>query len=171
MGYLSRNTFEKEIPELYPRLHRSMTAFAGGSNIDVDDILQETFLKAYKKIDQFDGQSSLFTWLYSIARNLIMDEFRHQQRMPQRSHTPADEFEITDDSPNSAKSNREEIHELRNAISELPDILRDIVVMKTLEGLSYDEICQITGVNTETLKNRMFRAKKYLAVSMQKKKV
>lgn len=169
MGYLSREKFEKEIPELYPRLHRSMAAFAGSSNIDVDDILQETFLKAFKKIDQFDGQSSLFTWLYSIARNLVMDEFRRQQRKPHRSQPPADEFEMADDSSNTAESNREEIHELRHAVSDLPDILREIVVMKTLEGLSYDEISQVTGVNIETLKNRMFRAKKQLAESLLKK--
>jgi RNA polymerase sigma-70 factor (ECF subfamily) len=146
-----------------------MAAFAGGSNIDVDDILQETFLKAYKKIDQFDGQSSLFTWLYSIARNLMIDEFRRQQRKPQRSHTPADEFELADDPTEPAESNRKEIHELRDAVSELPDLLRDIVIMKTLEGLSYDEISQVTGVNIETLKNRMFRAKKQLAESLLKK--
>jgi len=171
MGYLSRKKFEKQIPELYPRLHRSMTAFAADSNMDVDDILQETFLKAYKKIDQFDGQASLYTWLYAIARNITIDEFRSQKRKPDRSHTPADEFDIADDESEPNEAHQQEVHELRNAVSELPDILRDVVVMKTLEGLSYDEISEITGINTETLKNRMFRAKKQLAESLKKKGV
>jgi len=168
MGYLSRKKFEKQIPELYPRLHRSMTVFAADSNIDIDDILQETFLKAYKKIDQFDGQSSLYTWLYSIARNITIDEFRSRKRKPDRSNTPADEFDIADDNSEPNETGRPEIYDLRNAVSELPEILREIVVMKTLEGLSYDEISEVTGINTETLKNRMFRAKKQLAESLKK---
>jgi RNA polymerase sigma-70 factor (ECF subfamily) len=168
MGYLSRKKFEKQIPELYPRLHRSMTVFAADSNIDIDDILQDTFLKAYKKIDQFDGQSSLYTWLYSIARNITIDEFRSRKRKPDRSHTPADEFDIADDNSEPNETGRQEIYDLRNAVSELPEILREIVVLKTLEGLSYDEISEITGINTETLKNRMFRAKKQLAESLKK---
>lgn len=168
MGYLSRKKFEKQIPELYPRLHRSMTVFASDSNIDIDDILQDTFLKAYKKIDQFDGQSSLYTWLYSIARNITIDEFRSRKRKPDISHTPADEFDIADDNSEPNETGRQEIYDLRNAVSELPEILREIVVLKTLEGLSYDEISEITGINTETLKNRMFRAKKQLAESLKK---
>jgi len=168
MGYLSRKQFERKIPDLYPRLHRSMVAFAADSNIDVDDILQETFLKAYKKIDQFDRQSSLYTWLYSIARNITIDEFRSRKRKPDRSHTPSDEFDIADDESEHNEYGHQEINELRYAISELPEILRDVVVMKTLEGLSYDEISEVTGINTETLKNRMFRAKKQLAESLSK---
>lgn len=163
MGYISRKSFEKQIPELYPRLHRSITAFVAGSDVNVDDILQETFLKAYKKIDQFDGEAALYTWLYSIARNITIDEFRRQKRKPDKNYTPADEFDIADDDNGSVNYGQKEVRDLRKAVSELPEILRDIVVMKTLEGLSYDEISEVTGVNTETLKNRMFRAKKELA--------
>jgi RNA polymerase sigma-70 factor (ECF subfamily) len=168
MGYISRNFFERQIPELYPRLHRSISAFAAGSNVDVDDVLQETFLKAFKKIDQFDGESALYTWLYSIARNITIDEFRKRKRKPDRSNTPADEYGIAADEPESNEYEQKEVDDLRNAVSELSDLLRDIVVMKTLEGLSYDEISEVTGVNTETLKNRMFRAKKELAERLKK---
>ncbi len=58
--------FENQIEELYPRLHRSMTAYLAGSEIEAEDILQETFLKAYKNLDQFEGKSNMYTWLYSI---------------------------------------------------------------------------------------------------------
>jgi RNA polymerase sigma-70 factor (ECF subfamily) len=167
MGYMSRKAFEKKIPELYPRLHRSMTVYAAGSNIDVDDILQETFLKAHKKLDQFDGDSSLYTWLYSIARNKVIDEFRSQKRKPDRSQTPSDEIDIADDDPEPVSSQDLQVKRLRRAVEELPEILKDVVVMKTLEGLSYDEISEITGVNTETLKNRMYRAKKQLAEQLK----
>jgi len=168
MGYISRKNFEKQITELYPRLHRSIAAFAAGSNVDADDILQETFLKAYKKIDQFDGQSALYTWLYSIARNITIDEFRSRKRKPDKSHTPADELDIADNEPEAFEYRQKEVHNLRQAVSELPEILRDVVVMKTLEGLSYEEISEVTGVNMETLKNRMFRAKKELAERLKR---
>lgn len=163
MGYISRKRFEKQIPELYPRLHRSIRAYTAGSGVNVDDILQETFLKACKKIDQFDGESALYTWLYSIARNLTIDEFRSRKRKADRTHKPSDEFEIADTSTESNEYREKEVNDLRIAVSELPELLREVVVMKTMEGLSYKEISKVTGVNTETLKNRMFRAKKELA--------
>lgn len=167
MGYMSSKKFEEQIEEMYPRLHRAMKAFAAGSNIDVEDILQETFLTAYKKIDQFDGDSSLYTWLYAIARNMILDEFRREKKAPDQVQTPADEFEIADGDSESGDGYEADVNDLRQAVSELPEILRDVVVMKTMEGLSYDEINMITGVNTDTLKNRMFRAKKQLAESLK----
>jgi RNA polymerase sigma-70 factor (ECF subfamily) len=63
---------------------------------------------------------------------------------------------------------REEIFLLRQAIARLPEMLRSIVVMKSIDGLSYPEISEITGVNEQTLKNRMFRARKQLAESLKR---
>jgi RNA polymerase sigma-70 factor, ECF subfamily len=75
----NKDDFKKEIPKLYPRLHRTMTAYLAGSNVEPDDILQEAFLKAYKSVDNFEGRSGYYTWIYSIARNLCIDEFRKRK--------------------------------------------------------------------------------------------
>jgi RNA polymerase sigma-70 factor, ECF subfamily len=162
-----KEEFKRKIPELYPRLHRAMTAYLAGSNVEPDDILQETFLKAIKSVDDFEGKSGYYTWLYSIARNLSIDEFRKQKYEKNRSSQPIEEFEIESDQFDS-ESEREEILMLRKAISELPELLRSVVVMKAIDGLSYPEISEVTGVNIQTLKNRMFRARKELAGYLQK---
>lgn len=164
---MSRNDwFEKQIEEFYPRLHRSMTAYLSGSAIEAEDILQETFLKAYKNLDQFEGKSNMYTWLYSIARNKCIDEFRKQKYESNRSSIPVEEFELESDEYKS-EDKREEVTLLKKAIMQLPEILRSIVVMKSIDGLSYPEISEVTGVNEQTLKNRMFRARKELAIILK----
>ena len=164
---MSRNDwFEKQIEELYPRPHRSMRAYLAGSEIEAEDILQETFLKAYKNLDQFEGKSNMYTWLYSIARNKCIDEFRKQKHESNRSSIPVEDFEIESDEYKT-ENKREDVKLLKEAIAQLPEILRSIVVMKSIDGLSYPEISEITGVNEQTLKNRMFRARKQLAVTLK----
>lgn len=158
--------FEKQIEEFYPRLHRSMTAYLAGSGIEAEDILQETFLKAYKSLDQFEGKSNMYTWLYSIARNKSIDEFRKRKYESNRSALPVEEFELESDEFKS-EDKREDVKLLKEAIAQLPEMLRSIVVMKSIDGLSYPEISEVTGVNEQTLKNRMFRARKQLAVTLK----
>lgn len=164
---MSRNDwFEKQIEELYPRLHRSMSAYLAGSDIEAEDILQETFLKAYKNLDQFEGKANMYTWLYSIARNKCIDEFRKRKYESNRSTIPVEDFEIESEESQS-EGKREDVQLLKEAIRELPEMLRSIVIMKSIDGLSYPEISEVTGVNEQTLKNRMFRARQQLAVTLK----
>lgn len=158
--------FEEQIKKFYPRLHRSMTAYLAGSEIEAEDVLQETFLKAYKYLDQFEGKSNIYTWLYSIARNKCIDEFRKRKYEANRSSLPVEEFQLESDEYKS-NDEQEDVLLLRKAIAELPEILRSIVIMKSIDGFSYPEIAEVTGVNEQTLKNRMFRARKQLAVSLK----
>ncbi len=167
MGTLTKEEFSSQIGELYPRLHRAVTAYLAGTNIEADDILQETFLKAYKNLDSFRENSQLYTWVYSIARNLSIDELRKQKHEKKRSSVPVEEFELaSDDFLSDAK--KEEVLMLRKAISKLPELLKTIVIMKSIEGFTYPEIAEVTGVNEQTLKNRMFRARKLLSESLSK---
>lgn len=158
--------FEKQIEVFYPRLHRSMKTYLAGSEIEAEDILQETFLKAYKNLDQFQGKSNMYTWLYSIARNKCIDEFRKRKNESNRSSIPVEEYELESEEYKSEDA-KEDVKLLKEAIAQLPEILRSIVVMKSIDGLSYPEISEVTGVNEQTLKNRMFRARKQLAVTLK----
>lgn len=162
-----RKEFRDQIEQLYPRLHRAMSAYLAGTPVEPEDILQETFLKAYKNLDQFREESGFYTWLYSIARNLSIDEFRKRKHEKNRSPVPVEEFELTSDRFLS-DAEREEVLLLRKAISQLPELLRAVVVMKSIDGMSYPEIAKITGVNEQTLKNRMFRARKKLAETLNR---
>ncbi|WP_069133019.1 RNA polymerase sigma factor [Rhodohalobacter halophilus] len=159
--------FKKELPRLYPRLHRAMSAYLAGSDLDPEDITQEAFLKAYRSVGKFKGESGFYTWIYSIARNLCIDHFRKQKNEPDKSSIPVDEFEIESDEFKSADK-REEILLLRKAIAQLPELLRTVVIMKTVDGLTYPEISEILDVNEQTIKNRMFRARKELAGILKK---
>jgi len=161
--------FKRSIEELYPRLHRAMRAYLAGSTIDAEDLLQDTFLKAYENLDSFREDASMYTWLYSIARNLAIDEFRKRKYEKLVSNTPVDELEISnnDNEVEAIENRAQQIVIMRNAMAQLPELLRTIVVMKTIDGLSYPEISEVTGLNIETIKNRMFRARKQLADTMK----
>lgn len=167
MDRYSNEAFQKEMVILYPRLNRALTAYLSGSQLDADDILQDTLLKACRNLDRFNGDSGLYTWLYSIARNICIDEFRKQKRRNGRSPVPVEEFKLAAE-PSADESENEEIMLLRKAIAGLPDKLREVVVMKAIDGMSYPEIAHITGTNEQTLKSQMFRARKLLAASLKK---
>ena len=159
---MDKDVFKEQIQLLYPRLRRSMTIYLAGSSIQVEDLLQETFLKAWNHLDSFQDESRLYTWIYSIARNLALDEFRKKKNSIQISQLPVEEYPLAGN-PLPDEQEIREVELLRRAITELPELLKSIVIMKTTEGMSYPEIAEITGVNEQTLKNRMFRARKELA--------
>lgn len=166
MGENKENEFAESIEELYPRLLRAMTAYLAGSSLEASDIIQETFLKAYRNLDSFEGKSGFYTWLYSIARNLCIDEFRKNRHENLRSPRPVEDFKLASDDY-GPENRREEILLLRKAVALLPELLRTVVIMKTIDGMSYPEISEVTGINEQTLKNRMFRARKELAKNLK----
>jgi len=159
---MDKEVFKEQITELYPRLRRSMTLYLAGSSIQVEDLLQETFLKAWSHLDSFQDESRLYTWIYSIARNLAIDEFRKRKNSIPISQVPVEEYPVSGN-PKPEEEAGGEIGLLRKAIEDLPELLRSIVIMKTADGLSYPEIAEVTGLNEQTVKNRMFRARKELA--------
>lgn len=165
-GY-SNEAFQKEIAILYPRLNRALTAYLAGSQIDPEDILQETFLKACRNLDRFKGESGLYTWLFSIGRNLCIDEFRKQKTNRKASYLSAEDFELESDQYES-ETEREEVLLLRKAIAQLPEMFREVVVLKAIDEMSYPDIAEVTGINEQTLKSRMFRARKLLAASLKR---
>lgn len=167
MEDIRKKEFRQSVGQIYPRLHRAMRAYLAGSSVDPKDLIQEAFLKAYKNLDSFEGQSGFYTWVYAIARNLAIDEFRKRKNEKLRVSTPADELDIESDL-STDETEREEILILRKAVAMLPELMRSVVVMKLIDGLTYPEISEVTGLNEETVKNRMFRARKELAVLMKR---
>lgn len=163
MGGYSTEEFQQQIGELYPRLYRAVSAYVYGSGADPQDILQDTFLKACRNLDRFDGSSALYTWLYKIARNTCIDYFRKYKYEKKRSAFPVEEHALSDTEPQLT----EEIRLLRKAIARLPDELRELVIMKSIDEMSYQEISGITGVNEQTLKSRMLKARRLLAESLK----
>ncbi len=144
---------------------------------DARELVQDAFLRVYKNIGTFQGQSSFFTWLYRIITNLSIDLIRKPGRqvaeLDERRAASAD----ADDGPNkdfpflsridgadpADVVRRGEIAiRLREALSALPDYHRGVILMREVEGLSYEEMAQAMGVSKGTIMSRLFHARQKL---------
>jgi RNA polymerase sigma-70 factor (ECF subfamily) len=132
------------------------------------DVVQETFLLAFRKWDQFQGRSRASTWLYTIATRVCQRQHRKQgrERLRMRSLdelSPFGESTIAVAPAGDGLEEREEraavLHEVENAIAELPAAFRMPLVLKEIAGLSLAEISAVLGVRVETVKTRLHRAR------------
>lgn len=133
---------------------------------DTEDVTQEAFLKAFRKIGDFDGRSSFYTWLYRIAANTAMD-WRKKER--HRRHAPLPEGPEGEDAvpsldagPETATTRRELAARIDAAIAALPEKYREILLLREIEGLSYEEISKELGMSKGTVESRLFRARERL---------
>ncbi len=137
-----------------------------GSREDAQDCLQEAMLRIYKAMDSFRGQSSFGTWVYRITMNTCLDELR---RRKVRQSTSLDAMLETGWSPTD-ETNTPEKNSLRNeqrrsiekAIATLPEDMRSAVVLRDIQGFSYEEIAQILSANVGTIKSRISRGREKL---------
>jgi RNA polymerase sigma-70 factor, ECF subfamily len=145
-----------------------------GEYEEANDCAQETFLKAYKALKNFRFEARFSTWVLTIALNVCRNrlksmEYRYQQRMVRIKSTmdntgPIDSIEIEDPAPDALTqlAKREQQWLVQKAIDGLPRAARAVAVLRDIEGLSYDEIAQITGYNPGTVKSKLARARQQL---------
>lgn len=131
------------------------------------DVAQEAFVKAYKSLDNFRGDSAFFTWIYRIAINTAKNHLVASGRRPPRTDLDAQEAEQYDGAEGLREYAtpehvvlRDELKEtIATAINELPDDLRTAITLRELEGLSYEEIAQAMDCPIGTVRSRIFRAR------------
>ena len=144
-----------------------------GDPDEAEDVAQETFVRAYRSLPHFRGAASFHTWLYRIASNLAIDVARRNRRQstgdfsldePLESEEGDYEREIADESGSPEQlTQRREMQELvRQAVAELPEKLRAVVVLYELQGESYEDIAEILGCPLGTVKSRLFNARSQL---------
>lgn len=134
---------------------------------DVYDVVQETFIKAYRAIGNFRGDSAFYTWIYRIAINTSKNHLVSRGRRP-----PASDVEIEDAEYFSGGDSLKDISSPENqlikdqlestvneAIRNLPEDLRTAVTLREMEGLSYEEIAVVMGCPVGTVRSRIFRAR------------
>ena len=134
---------------------------------DVLDVVQESFIKAYKALPRFRGDSAFYTWLYRIAINTSKNYLTAQSRRPPRSDVDAMDAEyyeggsiLHDNSTPETDMLKQEIKEaIDTAISNLPEELRIAVSLREFEAMSYDEIAEIMDCPVGTVRSRIFRAR------------
>jgi RNA polymerase sigma-70 factor (ECF subfamily) len=131
----------------------------------VEEVVQDTFAKAWFRIGAFHGGSSLYTWLYRVAVNGAKDHIKARRRRPSSS---LDALEGRTEIPADALLPVEEIERrelrlaVRDAIAALPARFRAVLAMREIDGLSYNEIATATGLTLGTVESRIFRARRRL---------
>lgn len=145
------------------------------SREDAEDALQETYLKVYKSLDKFEGNSSFKTWLYKVATNVCLDMLRKQKRQTHQSLNVTDEdgeheISIPDEtySPEISAKKSAAMDALKKAMDSLNEEHKIIITLRDINGLSYEEIAEATETNVGTVKSRINRARIHLRKLLEK---
>ena len=133
---------------------------------EVEDVTQEAFIKAYRALSKFRGDSAFYTWLYRIAANAAKNHLVAKGRRPGADATIED-AEAFDDgglvsetgSPEAMAMGDELAGVVEQALQALPEELRAALTLRELEGLSYDDIAEVLGCPVGTVRSRIFRAR------------
>ncbi len=142
---------------------------------DVPDVAQEAFIKAYRALPTFRGESAFYTWLYRIAVNTAKNYLTSQGRRPPSSDVEADEAESYGggealqevSTPENLALTDEIKRTVFSAIEALPEDLRTAITLRELEGLSYEEIADIMDCPVGTVRSRIFRAREAIDKKLQ----
>lgn len=134
---------------------------------EVEDVVQETFLKAFSRLDSFQHQSSFYTWIYRIAVNTILDFLKRRGRSPVTAVEDPDLVQPTSPAFSSprvmspdARLQRAEIQRITHEILEgMPEIFRTVLIMREFEDMAYQDIADVLGISIGTVESRLFRAR------------
>ena len=148
------------------RVANILTRYVRNSG-DVADVTQEVFIKVYKSLPSFRGESAFYTWLYRIAVNTAKNYLTSQSRRPPASDIDAmeaDGYEGSDalkevDDPESVLRSQEIKNVILSTIEQLPAELKAAITLRELEGMSYEDIANIEDCPIGTVRSRIFRAR------------
>jgi RNA polymerase sigma-70 factor (ECF subfamily) len=140
-----------------------------------EDIVQEALIKAYRGLRRFESRSSFYTWLYRIVVNLALDRRRREKRAPSVEWEDAVAPDIdpravapaTED-PELASRRLEVRRMVAEGVQELPDGQREVLLLREVEGLSYEEIAKTMGISKGTVMSRLHYARKKMVVFLKR---
>lgn len=143
---------------------------------EVEDVAQDAFIKAYRALPQFRGESAFYTWLYRIAVNTAKNHLATQsRRAPTSTEADAEEAETFGDAsqlremntPESALMTKQIAQTVNAAVAMLPEELRTAITLREIEGCSYEEIGEIMQCPIGTVRSRIFRAREAIAEKLK----
>jgi len=143
---------------------------------EVEDVAQDAFIKAYRALPQFRGESAFYTWLYRIAVNTAKNYLATQGRRPESSsdidteeaETFADGELLRDiNTPDSMLHTKQVAETVNRAMEALPEELRTAITLREIEGLSYEEIAEAMECPIGTVRSRIFRAREAIAEKLR----
>ncbi len=139
---------------------------------EVEDVAQETFIKAYRALPQFRGDAAFYTWLYRIAVNTAKNHLVARGRsMPTLSEQAIDADDEPDErlviqdisTPESELLSKQVAYAVNEAVQALPEELRQAITLREIEGMSYEEIAEAMACPIGTVRSRIFRAREAIA--------
>jgi RNA polymerase sigma-70 factor (ECF subfamily) len=160
--------YQRKIFRLLSRLIRDQA--------EVEDVAQEAFIKAYRALPNFRGDSAFYTWLYRIAINTAKNHLVSRgRRAPTTTEADIEEAETFDDgdhlrdlnTPESMLLTKQVGEAVNRAIDQLPEDLRTAIVLREIEGLSYEEIAESMSCPIGTVRSRIFRAREAIAQELK----
>ena len=168
--------------ELFEKYHRRAFAVALGvvkNKQDAMDVVQDAFIKVHKHLHSFQGTSSFYTWLYRIVMNLSIDHVRRVRRKRGMDYDDAISREedaagdgallptITDSNPSKAVMRRELHEAIQKALHALPEHHQQVIVLREVEGMSYEEMAQTLEVPKGTIMSRLFHARRKMQTQLE----
>jgi RNA polymerase sigma-70 factor (ECF subfamily) len=171
-----KQAFELLVIKYQRKLARLLSQFIRDA-AEVEDVTQETFIKAYRSLSSFRGDSAFYTWLYRIGINAAKNFLVAQKR---RASTTSNGIDIEDaenfeeasqlrdlDTPESELMSKQIAQTVHQTLHELPEELRTAITLREIEGLSYEEIANAMNCPTGTVRSRIFRAREAISDKLQ----
>jgi RNA polymerase sigma factor RpoE len=170
-----RRAFDQLVSKYQRKLGRLLSRFIRDS-AEIEDVTQEAFVKAYRALPSFRGDSAFYTWLYRIgintAKNYLVAQGRRAPTSTQFDSEEAETFESADqlrdiNTPESVLMSKQIGETVNSAIDALPDELRRAIVLREIDGLSYEEIAEMMDCPIGTVRSRIFRAREAVAEKLR----
>ena len=147
-----------------------------GNSADVSDVAQEAFIKAYKAINNFRGESSFYTWLYRIVVNAAKTYLESNSKRKNHIDVDSEEFQSIDsqgvltsrESPDKIIESQELQQVILSAMNELPEELRQAIMLREVDGMSYEDMADLLQIPIGTVRSRIFRARQFIEEKMSK---
>lgn len=170
--------FEMLVVKYQRRIERLIGRMVRDTDL-VQDIAQETFIRAYRAIPQFRGESAFYTWLYRIAVNAAKKALVEMKRDPivtesaragrdEDDETSRVENELSDgETPEALLASKEIAATVNASIDALSEDLRQAITLREIEGLSYEEIAEVMNCPIGTVRSRIFRAREAIALKLR----
>ncbi len=171
-----KQAFDLLVIKYQRKLARLLSQFIRDA-AEVEDVAQETFIKAYRSLSSFRGESAFYTWLYRIGINAAKNYLVAQKR---RGFNTTNGFDIEDaenfeggsqlrelNTPESELMSKQIAQTVHQTLQALPEELRTAITLREIEGLSYEEIANIMSCPTGTVRSRIFRAREAIADKLQ----
>lgn len=160
--------YQRKLARLLSRMIRDQA--------EVEDVVQEAFIKAYRALPNFRNESAFYTWLYRIgintAKNYLVAMGRRPRAVPEIEVEDAENFEDGDelrtiDTPETELMSKQVAKTVNETVASLPEELRTAITLREIDGLSYEEIATLMNCPIGTVRSRIFRARESIAEKLR----